>query len=133
MIHRSQFCPVIFFCNVVMGTRMFSSWSCPIAADVPFAVSSPTTLKGKLLMRIVCPIGSVGPNRFFLTVSPITATFAAILTSSCENDVPSANGQLRISKYCGSVPFRLVRSEEHTSELQSRENLVCRLLLEKKK
>src|SRR5690606_40642238 len=31
--------------------------------------------------------------------------------------------------------FRLVgllRSEEHTSELQSRENLVCRLLLEKK-
>src|SRR5690606_39295833 len=31
--------------------------------------------------------------------------------------------------------FRLTgkRSEEHTSELQSRENLVCRLLLEKKK
>src|SRR5690606_40284437 len=28
-------------------------------------------------------------------------------------------------------PF--ARSEEHTSELQSRENLVCRLLLEKKK
>src|SRR5690606_30446471 len=30
----------------------------------------------------------------------------------------------------GSFPHR---SEEHTSELQSRENLVCRLLLEKKK
>src|SRR3712207_7020671 len=28
---------------------------------------------------------------------------------------------------------RLVRSEEHTSELQSRQYLVCRLLLEKKK
>src|SRR5690606_39676943 len=27
---------------------------------------------------------------------------------------------------------RTLRSEEHTSELQSRENLVCRLLLEKK-
>src|SRR5690606_39304414 len=27
---------------------------------------------------------------------------------------------------------KLSRSEEHTSELQSRENLVCRLLLEKK-
>src|SRR5690606_40703981 len=27
----------------------------------------------------------------------------------------------------------IYRSEEHTSELQSRENLVCRLLLEKKK
>src|SRR5207302_6536270 len=38
----------------------------------------------------------------------------------------------------GFVPIfvqarRDFRSEEHTSELQSRENLVCRLLLEKKK
>src|SRR5690606_41260755 len=31
------------------------------------------------------------------------------------------------------APGCLRRSEEHTSELQSRENLVCRLLLEKKK
>src|SRR5690606_39662318 len=31
------------------------------------------------------------------------------------------------------VRMRRRRSEEHTSELQSRENLVCRLLLEKKK
>src|SRR5436309_12688179 len=30
------------------------------------------------------------------------------------------------------IPYQW-RSEEHTSELQSRENLVCRLLLEKKK
>src|SRR5690625_7059469 len=30
-------------------------------------------------------------------------------------------------------PFADVRSEEHTSELQSRGHLVCRLLLEKKK
>src|SRR3712207_6955908 len=31
------------------------------------------------------------------------------------------------------VAVRVVRSEEHTSELQSRQYLVCRLLLEKKK
>src|SRR5690606_40869073 len=31
------------------------------------------------------------------------------------------------------ITYYLDRSEEHTSELQSRENLVCRLLLEKKK
>src|SRR5947209_17269087 len=30
-------------------------------------------------------------------------------------------------------PARVLRSEEHTSELQSRQYLVCRLLLEKKK
>src|SRR3712207_7099338 len=32
-----------------------------------------------------------------------------------------------------SAESRLIRSEEHTSELQSRQYLVCRLLLEKKK
>src|SRR3712207_8122768 len=32
-----------------------------------------------------------------------------------------------------AAPVPLVRSEEHTSELQSRQYLVCRLLLEKKK
>src|SRR5690606_39303020 len=32
-----------------------------------------------------------------------------------------------------TYPMHFPRSEEHTSELQSRENLVCRLLLEKKK
>src|SRR5690242_21630970 len=33
----------------------------------------------------------------------------------------------------GDLPQPAVRSEEHTSELQSHVNLVCRLLLEKKK
>src|SRR3712207_7929588 len=34
---------------------------------------------------------------------------------------------------CGREVARRQRSEEHTSELQSRQYLVCRLLLEKKK
>src|SRR5256886_7032760 len=33
----------------------------------------------------------------------------------------------------GHITFDIHRSEEHTSELQSQSNLVCRLLLEKKK
>src|SRR3712207_7576037 len=40
------------------------------------------------------------------------------------------------TRNAGSVYFHvshIVRSEEHTSELQSRQYLVCRLLLEKKK
>src|SRR5690606_40051361 len=40
------------------------------------------------------------------------------------------NGQQEKDLFYVSIPRR---SEEHTSELQSRENLVCRLLLEKKK
>src|SRR5690606_41392997 len=44
---------------------------------------------------------------------------------------PSPWGATRAPAAPERVPS--TRSEEHTSELQSRENLVCRLLLEKKK
>src|SRR6266566_7366279 len=46
-------------------------------------------------------------------------------------------GEGRITRYLRSAGYRVAgadaRSEEHTSELQSPCNLVCRLLLEKKK
>src|SRR5690606_41474878 len=45
-------------------------------------------------------------------------------------------GLLALAGLChrpATRPALRLRSEEHTSELQSRENLVCRLLLEKKK
>src|SRR5690606_42133780 len=48
-----------------------------------------------------------------------------------------AQAQGRVVAAARHLDFTLrdlrLRSEEHTSELQSRENLVCRLLLEKKK
>src|SRR2546430_13702578 len=40
---------------------------------------------------------------------------------------------LRSNCWLTMIPRVLPRSEEHTSELQSQSNLVCRLLLEKKK
>src|SRR5690625_5673445 len=50
------------------------------------------------------------------------------------------SGPIQIKAYSTTTPnsdtrgkLALVRSEEHTSELQSRGHLVCRLLLEKKK
>src|SRR2546422_7267002 len=43
-------------------------------------------------------------------------------------------GVVATMRYAGGAPvLALARSEEHTSELQSRLHLVCRLLLEKKK
>src|SRR5204862_7443324 len=42
-------------------------------------------------------------------------------------------GHRRIPARCVASELEIVRSEEHTSELQSRRDLVCRLLLEKKK
>src|SRR5690606_40368493 len=55
-----------------------------------------------------------------------------------EELVENVNGDVEqvsrnIPVLTGEIPAAAVdRSEEHTSELQSRENLVCRLLLEKK-
>src|SRR5207302_4664203 len=40
--------------------------------------------------------------------------------------------RLNLIVYPYASLYEKMRSEEHTSELQSRENLVCRLLLEKK-
>src|SRR5438067_9163054 len=42
-------------------------------------------------------------------------------------------GLMRKTRHRGADRVGWMRSEEHTSELQSGENLVCRLLLEKKK
>src|SRR5690606_41893204 len=59
--------------------------------------------------------------------------------SNAELQALTAEGELEAFKAvdASSVPvpsaFEEDRSEEHTSELQSREKLVCRLLLEKKK
>src|SRR6266699_6841337 len=63
--------------------------------------------------------------------SPLgTASAApAIFTPGPKVLPPSVDRKIH-SDRCSGVP---VRSEEHTSELQSRPHLVCRLLLEKKK
>src|SRR5690606_42029256 len=50
------------------------------------------------------------------------------IAARCEEMAPLPKGL-----YAPNLPGAAERSEEHTSELQSRENLVCRLLLEKKK
>src|SRR5690606_40618446 len=56
---------------------------------------------------------------------------------SVDNKSFSSTLNIRIKNnetiWISATAFLGIRSEEHTSELQSRENLVCRLLLEKKK
>src|SRR2546430_7157584 len=66
------------------------------------------------------------------TLFPYTTLFRSL--------VSVANSSSVISQIAKPSPFlrassmaALARSEEHTSELQSQSNLVCRLLLEKKK
>src|SRR2546430_5044968 len=72
------------------------------------------------------------------TLFPYTTLFRSLLDPwkvdrVCRIEIDPRN---RISSYSADLRranFHLLRSEEHTSELQSQSNLVCRLLLEKKK
>src|SRR5437870_9531596 len=65
------------------------------------------------------PPGSVGDGDRFRTQDSPAAAFGAYLR------------HIR-SEAIADIDHRVERSEEHTSELQSRGHLVCRLLLEKK-
>src|SRR2546430_9379472 len=61
------------------------------------------------------------------TLFPYTTLFRSLAAG------PRHPGLRVHDRIAGQAPQRPERSEEHTSELQSQSNLVCRLLLEKKK
>src|SRR2546430_7355754 len=76
------------------------------------------------------------------TLFPYTTLFRSPLSnrqSAAGSSVSRFGGLTALTAHWGSAAFqpasspRDERSEEHTSELQSQSNLVCRLLLEKKK
>src|SRR2546429_8841889 len=91
-----------------------------------------------LLVHILF-LGVFMPFFFFFFFFNDTAT-TEIYTLSLHDALPiSGDGQHgrqpgRVARHAADLLERPVgRSEEHTSELQSRLHLVCRLLLEKKK
>src|SRR5437870_9679745 len=66
------------------------------------------------------------------TLFPYTTLFRSNLGQSFDH--PASPRRIASATASGVMPNNSVpRSEEHTSELQSRGHLVCRLLLEKKK
>src|SRR5690606_41054493 len=70
--------------------------------------------------------GNRGPRRFTVPLDKRQGDRTAPISGNGPRDRPDP-------VHRGSAAgCRAGRSEEHTSELQSRENLVCRLLLEKK-
>src|SRR5438270_8409330 len=67
---------------------------------------------------------------------PISAKSSGVTTSTAITGSSNTGEALRAASLNAIDPAILnaiSRSEEHTSELQSQSNLVCRLLLEKKK
>src|SRR2546426_12669704 len=80
-------------------------------------------------------IGHSAGRRRRTTVSPTSATVPTSRTQVgiCTNTPNPAINNRRGKRPNATAARNLERSEEHTSELQSPCNLVCRLLLEKKK
>src|SRR2546430_6237959 len=73
---------------------------------------------------------SVCPSRGRASASRATATQVRLQPASSKGkDQKSSPSAI----HAVVSTMKLARSEEHTSELQSQSNLVCRLLLEKKK
>src|SRR2546429_6817466 len=68
------------------------------------------------------------------TLFPYTTLFRSLHAVTCDLWPIRRLGCLLREEICGTASSSATaRSEEHTSELQSRLHLVCRLLLEKKK
>src|SRR5690606_40322747 len=83
--------------------------------------SAPSTASSRRWVTLTP--GSAANSRGSRVAGPHSTTSAPSLVNSSAFE--------RATREC-STPTPSARSEEHTSELQSRENLVCRLLLEKK-
>src|SRR2546422_5206015 len=86
------------------------------------------------------PRSTLFPYTTLFRSPPVNVTGAAIIVA--QRVVPEGQPVLGVTAIVGQQTFDQVvafvgslvgRSEEHTSELQSRLHLVCRLLLEKKK
>src|SRR3989442_3438677 len=97
-------------------TRSTVRWLCgmrgPRPADVPF----------RLVLSVSAVVGSRGD---FDAATPSTARRRAWLGATCFGI--RLSGLSLLDPQC-ALPFKM-RSEEHTSELQSRPHLVCRPLL----
>src|SRR5256884_256541 len=103
-----------------------------LPAGVATSISSPT-----LRLSRARPIGEVVEMRPFSAstsslLTSLYSTFTSRATSRTTTREPYPERSLGILLRL-SMPRSPIRSEEHTSELQSRLHLVCRLLLEKKK
>src|SRR5215216_7993655 len=82
--------------------------------------------------KITCLLSASHLYFFFFNDTATTEIYTLSLHDALPISPPSRHGsRTRISRSARRP--ELVRSEEHTSELQSPDQLVCRLLLEKKK
>src|SRR5947208_14634163 len=82
----------------------------------------------------ICPLASFVSFFFFLMIRrPPRSTLFPYTTLFRSRRCRQPGGAYDVRSTSSATSTTTVRSEEHTSELQSPDHLVCRLLLEKKK
>src|SRR2546427_3739817 len=107
-----------------------ASSACAMVTPSAYSRSPPTG--SPRAMRVTrTPVGLSACWTYVAVTSPSIEGLVAMITSRTPD--PFATRAMRWSTRSASGPTPSSRSEEHTSELQSQSNLVCRLLLEKKK
>src|SRR3712207_7158006 len=75
----------------------------------------------------------VAAAEFALTPRPVDEIKATVAEMQARRKAAQPTNRRTFGSVFKNPEHELTRSEEHTSELQSRQYLVCRLLLEKKK
>src|SRR3989442_11391807 len=92
-----------------------------------------TTTAAKVMASMKRPRTAMAPNWPSSLRSKITTEITFVFGVKRMIDAESSRiTPMKTKHHVAMTPLR-ARSEEHTSELQSRPHLVCRLLLEKKK
>src|SRR5207249_10600223 len=121
--------------EVVSASGGEQAWEMVPHPDAPSLAILDWTMPGMDGLELCARIRGLGrepkPYLIFVTAKARTQDIVAGLGAGADDYIvkPFEREELRARVQVG---FRMLRSEEHTSELQSRFDLVCRLLLEKK-
>src|SRR5205823_10544891 len=108
--------------------HLLSLLPCPLLLSFFFFNDTPTTAIYTLSLHDALPICRKVMYSEISLIARVRTRPASVTRPSC---TPTSSVG-RVDRN-GSYPQSALRSEEHTSELQSLAYLVCRLLLEKKK
>src|SRR5690606_28288433 len=118
MVFMDLFDAQILAQNMLSGADSF-----PLMA-IPFFVLAGELMNAGGISRRIVDVAGAWVGHFKGGLGYV-AIFACVIMASLSGSA--------IADTAAVAALLIPRSEEHTSELQSRENLVCRLLLEKKK
>src|SRR2546430_12578514 len=114
-----------------MAYAAVSSWgtsSCSWSSGAAFSARSSFRIEATRISQTRCFV-----SVFLLSYSRLRSSPSTWICAPLVSVLANSESLPKTTQRCHSVCEMYLRSEEHTSELQSQSNLVCRLLLEKKK